>query len=141
MQELSLDLLKEKLKRYPHFDELERFLERIKDESPVLLVLFGSLARGDFTQHSDIDVLCVYDEEFSDPRERFLKSYKHSDGLVQTKTLSLKEFKTGLLTGNSFLYEVMRTGIILYSKISMNDLEKWIKECKKNLKVRILPPY
>jgi len=56
---------------------------------------------------------------------------------VQTKTLSLKEFKTGLLTGNSFLYEVMRTGIILYSKISMNDLEKWIKECKKNLKVRI----
>ena len=63
MQKLSLDLLKKKLKRYPHRNELELFINRINKEDLKLILLYGSLAKGMYTQYSDIDVLCVFDKE------------------------------------------------------------------------------
>jgi predicted nucleotidyltransferase len=140
MQNLSMDLLKRKLKRYPHHHELELFINRINKEDLKLILLYGSLAKGTYTQYSDIDVLCVFDKEFSDLKERFLTSYKYSEGLVQPKTLSYEEFKKGLKSGNSFLHGIIRDSFILFNKIPEDKLEKWIKQGKKNLNVRYFPP-
>lgn len=104
MQNLSFDLLKKKLKRYPHLNRLKSFVNRIEKESLKLILLFGSLTKGTYTQYSDIDVLCVFDKKFRDSRERFLVSYKFSDGLIQTKTLNYEEFKNAIIQGNSFLH-------------------------------------
>ena len=139
MQEVSVNLLKKKLIRYPHLNELETFLERIKEATPELILLFGSLSRGDYTQYSDIDVLCVFNQEFSSRKERFLKAYKYSDGLVQTKTLTLKELKNGLKEANSFLHAIFNDGLILFSKISYDDLNSWIRDGKKKLKMTYFP--
>lgn len=141
MQKISLPLLKKKLPRYPHLNELENFLLCIKKENPELIMLFGSLTRGAYTQFSDIDLLCVFNQEFKTPRERFLKAYICSDGLVQTKTFSLKEFKKNIEEGNSFLHKIMAEGLILLSKIPDKKIKKWIELGKTNLQVTYFAPY
>jgi len=134
-------LLKKKLKRYPYLNELEQFLERIDKEYLKLIMLYGSLSKGRFTQYSDIDVLCVFDYTFSDMKERFMISYKFSDGLVQPKNISLDELKRGLLGGNSFLHSVFAEGIMLYNTIPKEDLELWIRQGKDNQIMKYYSPY
>lgn len=129
-------MLKKRLKRYPHLKELKKFITRIEKDDLHLILLYGSLVKGNYTQHSDIDVLCVFEREFKDPEERFLASYKYSDGLVQPKNLSYKEFKDSLRGGNSFLYSICKDGIVLYSKIPMEKLNEWLKEGKENLNTK-----
>jgi len=141
MQKISLTLLKKKLPRYPHLIELENFLFCIKKEDPEFVMLFGSLVRGNYTQFSDIDVLCVFKQEFKSNKERFLKAYRCSDGLVQTKTYSLKEFKTHIEDGNSFLIKILAEGLILFSKIPDNKIKKWVELGKIHLKVTYFAPY
>ncbi|MFW9989585.1 MAG: nucleotidyltransferase domain-containing protein [Candidatus Odinarchaeota archaeon] len=64
MQNLSFDLLKKKLKRYPHLNKLETFVDRIEKDSLKFILLYGLLAKGTYTQYSDIDVLCVLTKNF-----------------------------------------------------------------------------
>ncbi len=141
MQKISFPLLRKKLPKYPHLNELENFLIGIKQEDPEFIMLFGSLTRGDYTQFSDIDVLCVFNQDFKTPKERFLKAYKHSDGLVQTKTLKLEEFKKELERGNPFLHKIIAEGLILFSKIPDKQLKDWIIIGKTKLKVKYFAPY
>ncbi len=141
MRQRSLNSLKRELSRYPHLNELEDFLERVAGESPALVILYGSLARGDYTPRSDIDVLCVYDREFRDPKERFHTSYQHSDGLVQPKTLTLEEFRRGLLEGNSFLHHLVQEGVLLVSKYPVEEIEAWITEGRERLDVTYYAPH
>ncbi len=141
MQILSLNLLKKKLSRYPHLNELESFIEKIEKIDLKIVLLYGSLAKGTYTQHSDIDVLCVYDKTFKNHKERFLTAYKYSNGLVQTKTLTYDEFKEGLKESNSFLHGIMKEGIILYSKIPKRDLIEWINIGKEKLNMKYFSPY
>ena len=107
--------------------ELENFLFCIEKEDPEFIMLYGSLTRGKYTQFSDIDVLCVFKQEFKTHRERFLKAYRCSDGLVQTKTYSLKEFKMNIEKGNSFLHKIIAEGLILLSKIQDKKIKKWVE--------------
>ena len=141
MQELSLNLLKKKLWRYPHLNELEQFLERIDKQYLRLILLYGSLSKGRFTQYSDIDVLCVFEYKFKDMKERFMISYKFSDGLVQPNNISLEELKQGLLGGNSFLHSIFAEGIILYNTIPKKELEEWIEQGKKKQIMEYHSPY
>ncbi|HEA71162.1 hypothetical protein LCGC14_0779610 [marine sediment metagenome] len=141
MQKLSIALLKKKLPRYPHLSELEIFVMRIKKEDPEFIMLYGSLARGNYTQFSDIDVLCVFNQEFKTPRERFLKAYRCSDGLVQTKTYSLTEFQKNIENGNSFLLKIIAEGFILLSKIPDKKIKKWIELGKINSHIAYFAPY
>lgn len=140
MQTLLFDLLKKKLKRYPHLNKIKSFIDRIEKDTLKFILLYGSLAKGTYTQHSDIDVLCVFDKKFSDSRERFLVSYKYSEGLIQPKTLSYEEFKDGIIQGNSFLHSILQYGIILYSKIPEETLQNWIENGKKKLNVKYFSP-
>ena len=140
MQQISFNLLSEKLKRYPHLNELKSFIKRINKENLKLLMLYGSLAKGSYTQNSDIDVLCVYDKHFETMKERFLTSYKFSEGLVQTKTISYKELEEGLKEGDSFLQGIFNHGIILFSTIPDEILRNWIKKGKERTKLKFYSP-
>ncbi|MFO8018548.1 MAG: nucleotidyltransferase domain-containing protein [Promethearchaeia archaeon] len=129
------------MKNYPHLNELENFINAIEKENLKLILLFGSLAIGTYTQRSDIDVLCVYDKEFTDRRERFLQSYKYSEGLVQPKTITFSELKKNLLQGNSFLHHIFSEGYILYNTIPERQLRKWRERGKKKVNVTYSPPF
>jgi len=129
------------LKRYPHLDELERFLDRIEKTNLKLILLFGSLPKGRYTQHSDMDVLCVFDRRFQDMTDRFMSSYAFSDGLVRPKNITLEEFKEGLISGNSFLHSIIPDSIILYRNLPKDEINHWIEQGKKNLNIRTISPY
>jgi hypothetical protein len=88
-----------------------------------------------------MDVLCVYDENFKDLREKFHRSYQYSDGLVQPVTISLTELKMGLLEGNSFLHHIFKEGLILYSEIKQKELSSWINEGKSKLDMEYFSTY
>jgi predicted nucleotidyltransferase len=62
MEKSASPWLRKAYPRYPHFELIERFMERVQGLGPVLILLFGSGANGEFTQHSDADVLVVVAE-------------------------------------------------------------------------------
>ena len=140
MQEISFNLLSKKLKRYPHLKDLKSFINQIEKDGLKLLLLYGSLAKGTYTQHSDIDVLCVYDRVFSSMKERFLSAYKFSEGIVQPKTITYKELENGLKEGNSFLHGIFQHGIILFSTIPDELLNNWINQGSKKSTTRFYYP-
>lgn len=104
----SLAGLKAKYPSWPHWASLERFLRGVAGLRPRTVVLFGSLAKGDFTQHSDADVLVV----FARPVD-WLEVYQHSDGLVQPVVKTLGEIEAQISEGNTFLIEALEDGVAL----------------------------
>ncbi len=140
MQKLSLNLLRKRLRNYPHLNELENFLNSINKTQLKLIMVFGSLAKGTYTQYSDIDLLCVFDKSFKTMKERFFEAYKYSEGLIQPKSISYNELEKGLKEGNSFLHSIFTHGIILYSKIPIEMLLSWKNEGEKKVNVEYYYP-
>lgn len=62
MEKIASPWLRKAYLRYPNFELIERFRERVQGLGPVLILLFGSVGRGEFTQHSDANVLVVVAE-------------------------------------------------------------------------------
>jgi len=88
---------------------VERFVQGVKALQPLLVLLFGSVAKGDFTQRSDADVLAV----FAEPTD-WLAVYSYSQGRVQPVVKTLDEMRAGLEAGEPFFFEMLEDGIILY---------------------------
>ena len=107
-------------------------------EEPYLIVVFGSLPNANYTQYSDIDVLCVFDRDFNSYQERFIIAYRHSDGIVQPKSLTLNEFRQGLLEGNNFLHHIISNGFTVFSKIKEAQINSWISKGRKYRTIRNL---
>ncbi len=135
MQSISLNLLREKLKQYPHRDNLFNFIDKIlENTNPVLVLLYGSLAKGTYTQKSDIDILCVYDMEF-DNYNRFHYVYRYSEGIVQPTVMSVTEFNKLLYSGDSFLLSILIDGIVLYTTLNIDKINSTINEVKTQHKI------
>jgi predicted nucleotidyltransferase len=88
-------------------------VERLR---PDAVILFGSLARGDFNEGSDVDILVV-----ADFREPFLDRIKVLLDLNDRTRLPLEpvgytaqEFMEMLERKNSFILEAVEKGKILY---------------------------
>jgi hypothetical protein len=107
-QEQRLALAQE---RHPGFLELEEFVERLALREPLLILLYGSLATGEFTQRSDIDVLVV----FSEPVE-WMEVYSCSRGRVQPLVFELSRAIQELAEGNTLLIEALEDGIPLLDR-------------------------
>ncbi len=96
---------------------IDSFLERLIEEAPPSLagvVLFGSLARGDYDKGSDIDLLLVYDEEnpkrHMDLVAKMISDFKpHRE--IRPVFSNLKDVDAALIK------EVMKEGIVLFGKI------------------------
>ncbi len=69
-----------------------------------------------------------------------MHAYGHSDGIVQTKTVSLSEFRESVLNSDPFLLRLLEEGYVLYSRIADSDLLDWIRIDKKGLKVAYFSP-
>jgi predicted nucleotidyltransferase len=52
-------------------EKLKELVNKLINYKVRLIILFGSRARGDYTDESDIDVLIVADKMPSDPREAY----------------------------------------------------------------------
>ncbi len=83
------------------------------------IILFGSVARGDFTNESDIDIFIEADEEFEKEIEKIHALFQSSQmyKLWKTKGISHEfSLKVGHLSQWKLKREVLSSGIILYGK-------------------------
>lgn len=110
--------------RYPAFTELEQFVHCIVRRRPLLVLLFGSVATGRFTQHSDADVLVV----FQRPVE-WIDVYKCSAGRVQPLVRGLEEVLGEIERGNTLMIEALEDGIPLFDRVG--TYERLQAACQK----------
>jgi uncharacterized protein len=95
-------------RRHPRHRDLDAFLERVRVFDPDAVILFGSLARGDFTQHSDADVLVI-----ASPIPDWVEVYACGEGWVQPVVRTLDEVLHLVGLPEPFYLEILEDGILL----------------------------
>lgn len=90
----------------------------IEKTHPEKVFLFGSVARGEATQQSDIDLLIIAktDKPFPSrmsPIHDILREMKYPWS-VESVIYTPEEFKRAQEKGSLFIYEVITTGQLLY---------------------------
>ena len=97
-------------------EELEQVVRKIvkklkKDRSVRLILLFGSMARGDIRSGSDVDLIVVKetDKKFLDRLDEF---YEDADVAMDVLVYTPEEFER--MKGKSFIKKAIEEGKILY---------------------------
>lgn len=102
------------------FEKIARYVERVvKQLKPSAVILFGSFAKRDINEASDVDILVIADfkEPFLD-RIKVLLDLNEGIGLpLEPVGYTLEEFREMARGGNRFLQEVLKHGEVLYGKI------------------------
>jgi uncharacterized protein len=95
---------------------LQRLIEQYK---PLKVILFGSSAKGNLNEDSDIDLLII-----KDTPERFIDRWctvgeilagTHPSIPVDTLVLTTKELEDRLSMGDQFISEIVSKGTLLYA--------------------------
>lgn len=88
---------------------------------PEAILLFGSGARGDFHEDSDVDLLVVWNEKKEMPnikRQIMLrKLIGHLERPVDVLTCSSEELKASLAKEHPFTKEIVKEGVVLYGRL------------------------
>lgn len=112
--------------------ELNELLDRYKKKLILrLVVLFGSRARGDYTDSSDIDVLVVADDLPKDPRESFAVLRDINFINVHPIGLNTEIFLKKLREGSVFILEVLDEGKIMYAD---NEFQEQVMNIYKEVR-------
>lgn len=101
-------------------DRIKVYTERVVNElRPRCVLLFGSFARSDVHEGSDVDILVVadFDVPFLD-RIRLLMDLNEGIGLpLEPVGYTPEEFRKMRESGNRFIREVLETGRVLYGHV------------------------
>ncbi|MEM3562516.1 MAG: nucleotidyltransferase domain-containing protein [Candidatus Jordarchaeaceae archaeon] len=96
------------------YEEVERVINRLKGVGGVLgVILYGSYARGDYDEGSDVDILVIF-RDGGTLREKLDEVYgitAETDLFIQVVALTLGEFRDSAL-----FRTVLREGKICYAK-------------------------
>lgn len=102
------------------FEKIKRYAERVVERlQPQAVILFGSFARGDVNEGSDVDLIVVadFEEPFLD-RIKVLLDLNDGIGLpLEPIGYTPEEFQKMKEEGNLFIREVLETGKILYGSV------------------------
>ena len=100
---------------------------------PRLVILYGSRARGDHLEDSDIDILVVADNLPRDPREAYAILQIPEHPQIQPIGINTEDFTRKLREGNTFILEAIEDGIILCAdnKFKQQILKEYIEARKK----------
>lgn len=99
------------------FEGIERYknvlVEKLK---PKKIILFGSFARGDFSEGSDIDLIVVggWNESFLD-RIKVLLELNVENLPLEPLGYTEEEFDRMIREENPFILNVLNEGIVLYN--------------------------
>ena len=112
------------------YEVLERYLSELRRELDLkLVILFGSLARGDWKESSDIDLLIVSDDLSDDPAENFIKLKR---GCVEPHGFNSKRFLDELEKPNLVILDALEYGKrLIADRKFMKLVESKFKEVKK----------
>ena len=94
--------------------KLKKYVSLIREEySPKKIVLYGSYARGNYTEYSDIDVAVIVEEIKGDFLELITRLYKlrrNIDTKIEPVLLEENNDRSG------FLESIMEYGKVIYCK-------------------------
>ncbi len=115
MQKQSWHSLAPNFKHYAYTEAVGRFVERAAQElRPLALILFGSLAKGDYHQHSDADFCAVLADTPRSPFEGYDRVVAcDPSGVVQPVVYGPDQFRQMVRQANGLALEVMADGIFL----------------------------
>lgn len=109
--------------------------ELYRNLEPKLVILFGSYARGDYTDKSDIDVLIVSDKLPTDPREAFATTFNLKQPKVMPTAFNTNVFLKKLREGSTFILEILEDGKILCGDEKfIEEVRRVFQEVRKNFK-------
>ncbi|VUT24808.1 MAG: Nucleotidyltransferase domain protein [Candidatus Methanolliviera sp. GoM_oil] len=115
MLKISSSSLKEKLNDYPFVDQLMDVIEKIKKYDPVAIVLFGSLAAGDFLNDSDADIVVIFGDERVDFLETISELKKLDDtGYIDLFPYGWKQFSDMLRDFNLLALDAFARGYAIH---------------------------
>ncbi len=84
------------------------------------ILLFGSVARGNYTNESDIDILVITNRDRYDMLRKLseisfdiMLKYRN---YISVKTLSAEEFNKLQRMNSSFIRNILKEGVILYER-------------------------
>jgi len=107
------------------FEKIERYRDRVvRKLNPQAIILFGSFARGDINEGSDVDIVVIanFKEPFLD-RIKTLLDLNDRIGLpLEPVGYTPDEFRKMQLENNRFIEEVIATGKLIYGKLSEEDV-------------------
>jgi predicted nucleotidyltransferase len=102
--------LRERLPGYEHLEALISFVRRVQDLQPAAVILFGSLAKGNYYLRSDADI-CVI---LSQPQVSWAEGYELvaalNEGVVQKLVYGAEQFLQMIRDANALALEVCHDG-------------------------------
>lgn len=102
-----------------------RYGERLRARfGPLSVFVIGSVARGDFNQWSDVDVIVVADGLPMHPLERNLMLYELVEGGIEPKGYTVAEFGRLLAQGRQPALETMEIGIVLRDELGVRPVDR-----------------
>jgi predicted nucleotidyltransferase len=99
-------------------EEVKKLVHRlIEDYKPEKIVLFGSLARGDYHEGSDIDLMLVKDTErrFVDRIGDVIR-LNNTDIPIEPIVYTTRELERMLAEGRDFVTTIHSEGVVLYER-------------------------
>lgn len=103
------------------FEKIKAYTECIiKALNPLAVILFGSFAKGDINEGSDVDIIVIanFSEPFLD-RIRLLLDLNENIGLpLEPIGYTPEEFQKMRKNGNPFVEEVLKNCVVLYGTIT-----------------------
>ena len=137
MQKRSLDSLKKTLDeldfRQEWIPELIKYLEDTINKGVVLVLLFGSRAKRDFSRDSDIDLLIV-SQNLPDVRERTLKFFSNRLP-VQPFVMTPEELQERIEKLDFLIFDAFEDGVILFSDTDMEHIKDLLRKSKERFRL------
>lgn len=98
--------------------EIDRIVEGLKDYEPEKIILFGSLAREDFDEYSDLDIVIIKqtDKRFLERLREVVGFLPPHRGGIDIFVYTPEEFVRMKEEENPFIEQVLKDSKILYEK-------------------------
>jgi predicted nucleotidyltransferase len=93
--------------------ETQRLVEQLKELGAIQVILFGSLARGQISLFSDIDLLALFDEERS-ARDLTRWVYQNIQATEAVGILAYSRRAFQEMCGRPFIQKILREGKVLH---------------------------
>lgn len=119
------------MKRETLVELARQYADRVRERfGPVTVLLYGSVARGDFNLWSDTDVLVVSDGLPDNPISRSKGLQSLAEGQIEPKGYSLREFRAARDRNHPFVRDLAGHCIVLRDDLDLaGDLRRACDRC------------